>query len=79
MIATGVGQIIKGTAVVAVIDWVADAATKLLSAAQTAVRRQFPDPAVIVTVVPETEHGPLTVIAALVVAFVVATAEKVAS
>jgi hypothetical protein len=61
-----------------IVDWVAEAAKKLLSAAQFANREQVPLVAVIVTVAPTVEHAPLAVMTAVVLALVVAATVKVA-
>ena len=57
-------------AVIATVDWLSDAAVKLESAAQFAVRLQVPVPLVMVTVVPLTEQAPLALMLAVVLALV---------
>ena len=54
----------------------AEAAAYWLSAAQVALISHVPVPAVMVTVVPLAEHGPLAVTTAVVLAFVVAVMVK---
>ena len=66
-----------GAIFVAAVDWLAEAARKLLSAGEFAVRLHVPVPLVIVTVLPAIEQAPLAVMVAVVLAFVVAATVKV--